>query len=482
MALIDEHPRYKAMLPTWKMCRDVAAGQKAIHDQKNRKEYLPMLEGEIDSDYNARVQRSTFFNATRRTIAGLRGMVFRKPPVATVPEAIKPLLKDVTMSGVSLDILARQVVVECLTVNRVGLLVDHPAVNVDGLTAAQAAGLNLRPVIALYKAEAAYNWETTWVNNRSLLSQVRLREQHTTKVSEFEHKTETRYRVLDLVDVTQEGGSVQTVYRQRLFMVDERGVEIQIGPDIIPLLDGKPLPEIPFTFLSVDGTTPEVDDPPLLDLVYVNLSHYRTTSDRKHGAHKTALPQPWVAGYTLNTGETLRIGGSDAWVFPNPDTTAQYLEYQGQGLSTLLEELNREEAQMAVLGARMLEAQKKAQEAAETAALHRVGEDATLASAAQAVSDGITICVKTYIAWAGAPDEKAVYKLNDDFMPLKMTPQELTATVAAWQTGAISKQTMFANLKQGEIIADDADFETEEAQIASESPTLLGAPLDTPPA
>jgi hypothetical protein len=403
-------------------------------------------------------------------------MVFRKPPVVALPESVRPLLDDVTMGGVSLDILARRVAVECLMVGRVGLLVDHPSVNVDGLTAAQAAAMNLRPTIALYKTEAIFNWQTAWINNRCMLTQLRLTEEHTIRVNEFEQKTEPRYRVLDLVDVPTEDGGTRTTYRQRLFSVDDKGVEMQIGGDIIPLMNGVALDYIPFTFISVDDTTPEVDEPPLVDLVYVNLAHYRTTADRKHGAHKTALPQPWIAGYTLASGEKLRIGGSDAWVFPSPDTKAEYLEYQGSGLSTLSEELDREEAQMAILGARMLEAQKKAQEAAETAALHRIGEDATLASAAQAMSDGLTICLKTYIAWAGAPDDNASYKLNDDFLPLKMTPQELVAIVGAWQTGAISKQTMFANLKQGEIIADDADFETEETQIANAPPSLLGAP------
>lgn len=473
MALVDKHPAYTAMAGTWKICRDAAAGQKAIHDPANRERYLPKLEGERENDYAARVARATFFNATWRTVAGLLGMLFRKPPVAELPESTRPLLDDVTMGGVSLDMLARRVAEECLIVGRVGLLVDHPTVDISGLTAAQAAELNLRPTIALYRAESVYNWRTSWINNRSMLSQVRMTEEHTDVLGDFEEATETRYRVLDLVRVVNEDQTESVVYRQRLYRLGPRGEEIQIGGDIFPLMNGQRLGYIPFTFVSVDDTTPDIDEPPLVDLVYVNLSHYRTTADRKHGAHKTALPQPYIAGYEMEPGQRLSIGGSDCWVFPHPDARAEYLEYQGQGLGTLSEELDREEAQMAVLGARMLEAQKKAQEAAETAAIHRTGENATLSSAAQAMSDGITIALRIYTEWAGAPDEKATYKLNDDFLPMPMTPEELTAQVASWQQGAISKEQLFRNLKQGEIVDDNANFEDEETKIANSPPSLL---------
>jgi hypothetical protein len=48
------------------------------------------------NDYKARLKRSDFFNGTWRTIAGLGGMAFRKPPTVEVPSGIEPYLDDVT--------------------------------------------------------------------------------------------------------------------------------------------------------------------------------------------------------------------------------------------------------------------------------------------------------------------------------------------------------------------------------------------------
>jgi hypothetical protein len=64
--------------------------------------------------------------------------------------------------------------------------------------------------------------------------------------------------------------------------------------EVYPLMNGKPLDFIPFTFLSTDDNTAEVDEPPLIDLVNVNLSHYRTCADLEHGAHFTGLPTPYI--------------------------------------------------------------------------------------------------------------------------------------------------------------------------------------------
>ena len=78
--------------------------------------------------------------------------------------------------------------------------------------------------------------------------------------------------------------------------------------------------------------------------------------------------------------------------------------------------------------------------------------------------------------WAGL--QPVTIKLNTDYLPTKMTPQELQALVQAWQAGGISPQTLFNNLKQGEIIAQEVTFEDEQAQISEATPVLT-APISS---
>ncbi|WP_457831240.1 DUF4055 domain-containing protein, partial [Staphylococcus aureus] len=92
------------------------------------------------------------------------------------------------------------------------------------------------------------------------------------------------------------------------------------------------------SFMSVDDLTPTVDLPPLVDLVDMNYAHYLVSADYEHGCHFAGLPTPVVTGYTPQNGpngeppEKLYIGSAAAWVFPQPDAKAYFLEFEGQGL------------------------------------------------------------------------------------------------------------------------------------------------------
>jgi len=131
----------------------------------------------------------------------------------------------------------------------------------------------------------------------------------------------------------------------------------------IPMLLGKTLPLIPFVFHGTNNAMPEVDKFPLGDVIAVNLDHYRLHADYRHGMHFTALPTAWVSGF--DKAATLRIESSTAWVTDTPGASAGFLEYTGQGFTTFERAMDRDEKLMAILGARLLESQKRVGEAAE---------------------------------------------------------------------------------------------------------------------
>lgn len=476
MPVDTQHPEYVKMLPHWKRMRDCAAGQHAVH--AGGESYLPRLTGESNEDYLSRIARTPFFEATWRTIEGLRGMLFRKKPTYAVSTASESMLADVTKSGVGLDAFALKVTEEALTLGRVGVMVDYPSVKVEGMTVAAVERLNLRPHMALYTAESIINWRTAWRNNRTMLTRVVLEEsaEIVDPVDRFAFKTEKRWRVLEL----SEAGQYQVeVYRKNPGGQDE----LLDGYPIIPQLRGQPLPVIPFQFIGTDDCTPQIDLPPLLGLANVNISHYQTTADLEHGAHKTALPQPWIAGLTPEYGPdgkplpvTLYMGGGTAWILPT-GAEAGMLEYNGQGLGSLEARATAKERMMAVLGARMLEQQKAGVEAAETAGIHRSGEQSALASIGATISDGLRQALEWFDLWAGG-DGNAEFKLNDEFFERILTAQEVAELVKGWQSGAFTESEMFEKLKKGGWIRDDKELEDHQAEIETNPPALLAAPED----
>ncbi len=464
------HKDYDAMAPLWERCADVAAGTEAL--RRKTTQYLPKLTDETNDEYEARLNRTTLYNATWRTIVGFLGLLFRKPAVIDVPESVQPLMDDVTLTGVPLRLFAAEVSEALLVKGRLGIWVNFPAVP-DGLTRADVEALNLRPSMSLYCAESIRNWRCDRVMNRTVLSQVILHEEYEERETEFDTKCIDRYRVLDLTQEDANGAPLdQFVYRIRVFEVrrnanGEGEEDVMVEGPFYPLMNGKPLNFIPFYFISPDDTTPEVDIPPFVDLVDVNLSHYRATADYEHGCHWSGIPTVVITGHTLGEGESIRVGGAAALVFPDPMANAQMLEVGTGGFTALEKNLDRKEAQMVVLGARLLEVQKPGIEAAETALIHRSGEQSILASISQTISTGITEALKVFVAWASAPSDKAAFILNRDFFHTPMPAEMINAMVKSWQTGAISFETLFENLKKGELYQPDAKVEEEKSLIAA---------------
>jgi len=468
------------MSDKWRRCRDVAAGQDAIRAGAER--YLNKLTDQTPESYQAYLYRAAFFNATWRTICGMCGMMFRKPEIVEVPNAITPFLDDITMSGEPLHIFAQQLAQECFTVGRVGVMVDHPVLpDETTLTIAQAQSLGMRPNMKRYTAESIINWRTGSVNNITKLMQVVLTEQFYIAKDEFSGSTDTQYRVLDLVP-SATAPMTRFSYRVRLFRIDPTtGSQYQVGNDAYPLMNGKPLDTIPFVFLGVDSITPNVQLPPLIDLVDLNLAHFKVSADYEHGCHFTGLPTPCISGYVPRSeGEKLYIGSTSAWIFNDPSTKAYFLEFSGNGLAVLENNLDRKEAQMAAIGARLLAADKRLNETATTAAIHHGGETSILSAVAQAMSKGVTTALTTFSQWAGATGNVS-YDINRDFFPVPMDAPTLTALVGAWQAGAISQETLFDNLQEGEVISSDSTFEKESAKIQNDPPAATKAPAAVKP-
>jgi hypothetical protein len=404
------------------------------------------------------LKRTPFFNASGRTVEGMVGLVFRKTPLAVMPTGIAATLEDITLTGVTAESFASDMLTEVETVNRVGVLVEYPRMSAPAETVAQVEALNLRPYLSMYKAESIINWRVSRVNNVMRPVLVVLLE--TTEIEgTFETTFNQQIRALRLTE---------GIYTQEIYLKSNEKDGWILTDTLVPMMNNAPMDFIPF-FMN-EGEF-KVKKPPLLDLFDLNLSHYRTTADLEHGAHFTGLPMLFVAGVELAPTESIAVGSSTAYTTSNPNATATYTEFTGQGLGSLEKLLDRKEAQMAAIGARMLAPEKSGVEAAQTLEIKRAGETSVLASHANAVSATMTKALTVLAQWMGVSGEIS-YRLNTDFMPLRLTPQDLTALVGAWQSGGISKQTFFYNLQQGELVAPGKTFEDEEGEIETSAPTI----------
>jgi len=214
-----------------------------------------------------------------------------------------------------------------------------------------------------------------------------------------------------------------------------------------------------------------VDEPPLLDLINANIALYQINADYRHGLHFTGLPTPIVSGYVPEKdGEEFYIGSTSAWVFPDPQAKATFLEFNGQGLGELAKAIDAKKQEMAMLGARMIaDETQKARETLGATQIKRQGENGMLSRIALALSEGLEQALEIFAAWAGQAGD-VVFQINRDFQPTLVDAPTLTALTASLQAGAISQQEFFDLLQRGDMIDASMSFEEHQEQVASNPP------------
>jgi hypothetical protein len=437
MGAISTHPVYDAAAPQWSRARDVLAGEDAVKAAGEK--YLPRLDSQSEEEYAAYKARASFFGATARTLEEYLDLVFRRAPVVGVGEGrtSEAFVADCDLWGLDFVRYARRAVGEVLSVGRAGSLVlwDRPSPEGYG-----PAGESGRPVVSFWRAEDIINWTVERVGQTATLIQLALRDGG-------------RVRVVKLVD----SACVQEFWTQDgdTWVLDE-SVTLKRGDVALPF--------IPFAFHGPRNSRPEPDRLPLADIIAANLDHYRLDADFKHGLHFAALPTAWVSGF--DKGSTLRIGSSAAWVSDIPGASAGFLEFSGAGLGHIEKAMERVERRMALLGARMLEVSDPDDEQAG----RQRGELCGLGSVVASLNQSLTRVLQLAHWWLEGGEEAGVapgvsFTMNTDLSARALSGESLTAVVAAWRAGAISRDSMLEVLKRGEVLPEGRTVAQERALI-----------------
>lgn len=428
------NPSYKKYSEQWVRIRDTFEGSDAVKDKGDK--YLPKLQCQSKEQFNAYKMRALFFDGVERTVRGLVGAVMRVEPIIEAPAKLTDLFIDITNTGVSINNLISIMLKEQILMGRQGLLIDY----------------NERPHIVHYITEQI----TNWFDDKIILEEAF----QVVKDDIFDIEYKHQYRELSLINDQY----IVNIWRKG--EKDKKDEWIK-DDDIIAINKDKPLNFIPFVSISTDGFNLEPSKSSILSLSDVSLSLYRTSADLEHGRHYTSLPTPYVTGYN---GENVdfSIGPSKIWYIPEVQASAGYLEFTGQGLKSLDVGMSEKKAMMAALGSQLLQSQKTGIEAADTVRLRQNAEASTLIGAVKIVEGAIQQALTIMNDWQGGTGEISV-KINTDFVDSRMSPQDITALMSAWQSGAISHDTFLYNLKHGEILAQNVDIQTEKEKIRIEN-------------
>lgn len=449
-----EHPLYSKRKPQWQLIRDCIEGEDAI--KAKGVTYLPKTKGMSDHRYEAFKLRAEWVNFTRRTLTGLHGLVFRKKPVINYPKELEGVINNCDRKGTNLYKFSSNVFKDSLPVSFGGILDDMPRVS-GNLSRKQAEEKKINPYMKYYSAENIINWKTEVKDGIERLCLIILKESYEDSSNdEFSHNIKDQYRVLQLKD---------DVYSQRLFKPNAEKKDVYDDVTEIPIeIDGKTLDYIPFFFLYEQ----EPVTPFMLDLAKANVSHYRKSADYENGVHLTTIPTGYVTGHRQEiiedpkTGEEkgkeiIKLGEDEFLFFEEEGARVGTLCYAGEGLTHSEKALEVSMSNMAVLGTRLIVTEKGTSESADSAKIHRAGENASLADMANCVADAFTQALQTIAKWKSLDTEVSV-EFCTDYDTLAFDANALNAVANLARESKLPLPYIFEILKTGEYTSAAATF------------------------
>lgn len=457
MSVDSKHPDWNDRRDEWRLMRDTARGEKAVKEAGER--YLPMPSGFKAQDdkgvayYAVYQTRAQMPEVVSQTLAGMVGVIHRVESQIEMPDAMQPLWERATKDSLPLEALHRRITAELLLMGRYSLLVD-----------ASSEGSDL-PWLAGYGAEALINWS----DERDLF----VLDETGPVRSGFEWTTQKKYRVLELAD---------SRYVVRTFEGTAENAE-RAAPTA---RGGKVMTEIPFVVIGAKDLAVEPEDPPLIGVARSAISTYQLTADYRWQLFMTGQETATVingdAPDAVGAGVVLVLKGE-----PNMTPDFKYVGPSGTGILAHERAIAAERANAISAGARLLDSEKRAAESGDALRLRYTAQTATLTTISQASAAGLEKALRYVATMIGADPEEVVVKPNLQFVDQVMDPQQAVNLVKVWQSGGMSKLSLFENLQRGELISAERSFEEEEKEIAkdqegmepeAEIDPVTGLPID----
>lgn len=467
---------YRERLAQWRKVRDVLEGEERIKERAE--EYLPRPSGmkKGSRKYTSYLARASFYSVAGRTLSGLEGLVFRNTPNIDLPKEMEAVLEVATKRGLSLNMMLHDAIREVASMGRFGILVDLAA----------ETSLEAVPHLSTYLAEDILRWEEEVIGGERKLTRLVLREESTTsgtteiqRLVELFLDDEGVYAIQTWMEEEVDAGATSSTATPRSENQKDNGVTgsfERMGPPIRPMLRGRPLREIPFTFVGVKHLRARSEKPPFIDLANMNLAHYRNSADYEHSLFMVSQPTPFFFGVPDDEVPD-GIGSGTIWTTPNEKAKAGLIEVTGAGLGNQSQAMDKKEQRMAILGA-LLISEDSSNVTAETTRMQARSQTSMLINTVDSVQAGVTQALRLAAVWMGIDPKEISIQFNRDFIETRLKAPEITAMVQSWQAGALSRQSLHENLQRGELIPNTRSLEDEMDLIEADQESGLNSFVD----
>ncbi len=489
---------YQRMQPGWSVVRDISGT--ALTLRQKGQDYLPQFPAEHKKIYDARLKTATLFNAYKRTVQALVGMVFKKNPLlgsdvpvqvrgraeeldgdtgSVIQKRVEGHIENIDLAGTHFDVFCREVFEDAFE-GHAFVLVDMQKPLAPGATLEDELKAGMRPYWVKYRACQAVNFRAVTINGQTEIGQITFEEVTTNSSGAFGETEVKRYRTFALVeysDLETRAISNRVDWTLRELRKNDKGEEYFTD------LDGgivKGFSRIPVAVIYGRKLGFLESQPPLLDLALLNISYYQKKSDRDRNLHLCGSPTPLFIGVP-DDWEMAIVGSGFGLKLPG-GSTGEYMEPHGVALEESGKDLQELRSEMAAMGLSTLESSSQAAATATETVIDFSQESCELETIARSAQDGFELCLQFHSRYLGLASGGSL-TLGSHLKSLRLSHTQVQAfsTMASATPPQISLRLLWDILQRGDMLPEDFNADVEEKRIKDQLAKFEAAPLPAPP-
>lgn len=453
---------YAVMVPRWDVINTVLGGTESMRAAGAK--YLPKHQAEKDEDWKNRKDATTLYNGLEMILDNLASKPFAEPIKLgdDVPEQIKELTEDIDLQGNNLEVFSFNWFRDGLGKGFSHVLIEFPRVDPvkpDGTprTAADDLKEKLRPYWVKVAAETIIFASSEIVNGVEKLKQVRILETIKEQVG-FAEVEKKQIRVLEpglvrIYSPTEVQGKVQWN------LIDSYTTSL----DYIPLVT---------FYASRDGFM--IAKPPLIDIAYLNITHWQSSSDQRNILTVSRFPMLAVSGATEDDG-AIEVGPRKFLRTSDANGRFYYVEPTGNAIEAGRQDLLDLEQKMFSQGTEFLK-QKPGGMTATARALDSAESISPLQTMALSFKDAMELALQYTADWMKIESGGSVL-INTEFGIEESTQADLQTLDSARTRHDISRVAYLDELVRRGILNEEYDAEDDKELIDQENANLGGMSL-----
>lgn len=416
--------------------------------------YLPQMPGEEDLSYVVRLANSVLFPAFSDTVQKLSNRPFRKGMTLTLPTQLESFRINCDLQGTSLDSFAEKAVEDLGVYGQTRIIVDFPTVEGEGRTLADDLKDGIRPYFIRIPPRNILGWKESMIGDIKTVTSFRyfsttleedanFNQQETTRVYEWTPEVVRTYKK------EEDGGFVL-----------QSEVKHSFG-------------RIPMVTVYSKQTGFQTSVSPLEELAWLNLTHYRSSSDQRNILRVARVGILYVFGLTpAEDKKEITISPSNFFSSTNPNAKIGYAEHSGAAIGAGRQDLKDLKDEMEVLGLQPLVTKS----GSTTAYERRQNADKSrcqLESWIRKLERGLIGALHMAEEWMGLSNKESKVNIYDDLtIDVEFNRDEILALTDLWEKGTITTKLLLTEIRRRGLVSEEVDIDVLLQELKNESRTV----------